>query len=441
VSAGRIVVADDSSLNRMLLCSMLQEAGYDVRAASDGREALALIETDPPELVLLDVQMPVMDGHAVCRELHRKPRLATIPVVFISALDDMSEKLKGFEAGGIDYVTKPFEPAEVLARVGTHVKLFRTQSELTRRNIELQRKNEQLQQAQERTERIFLALSEALPGTVLDDTYRLDEKIGEGGFGAVFRGTHLSLRRQVAVKVLRPSTLHDGAEQVARFRREGIAACRVVHPNAIEVLDFGVSSNGMAYLVMELLSGRTLGSLLFEKRTLPVSRCASIVIPICGALEAAHAAGIVHRDIKPDNVFLHQSETGEIVKVVDFGIARLLDDSQPGDTAPVTQVGSLIGTPTYMAPERLLGMPYDARSDIYSLGVLMYFALSNEMPFEKASPANIGEIMRLHLTTRPRSLTDHVPEVPERVADLVMRAIDYDPLQRPTLKEIASGLR
>jgi serine/threonine protein kinase len=145
--------------------------------------------------------------------------------------------------------------------------------------------------------------------------------------------------------------------------------------------------------------------------------------------------------VKPDNVFLHESEAGEVVKVVDFGIARLVDDAQPGDAAPVTQVGSLIGTPTYMAPERLLGMPYDARSDIYSLGVLMYVALSGELPFAVDSPSNVGEIMKLHLTAKPRPLSGRVAEVPEEVVAMVMRALDYDPARRPTLREIASELR
>ena len=435
MSSGRIVVADDNGINRALLTAMLEGAGYEVRAACDGREALAMIEGDAPELVLLDVQMPEMDGYAVCRALQSRPRLATIPVVFISALDDTNEKVKGFEAGGVDYVTKPFEPAEVLARVGSQVKLFRMQRELKQRNAELQRKNEQLVLAQERTQRIFLALSEALPGQVLDETYRLDEKIGEGGFGAVYRALHLRVRKPVAVKVLRPANLTDGEEQLARFRREGIAACRVAHPNAIEVLDFGVSSNGMAYLVMELLSGRTLGSLLRERRTLDLTRCGAIVAPVCAALEAAHAAGIVHRDVKPDNVFLHTNGTGEVVKVLDFGIAKLLDDSQPMD---ITQHGSLIGTPAYMAPERLLGTTYDERSDIYSVGVLAYTALSGEMPFAVDSPSNVGEIMKLHLTSKPRQLQ---ADVPAAVAAVIMRAIDYDPVRRPALREIASILR
>ena len=432
--AGHVVVADDSSVNRLLLTGILEDAGWRVRAACDGREALALIEREPPELVLLDVQMPELDGYGVCRELQSRPGLSSIPVVFISALDDISEKVRGFEAGGVDYVTKPFEPAEVLARLGTQVKLFRAQKELKKRNAELQRKNELLLQAQERTQRMFVALSEALPGTVLDDTYQLDEKIGEGGFGAVYRGMHLRLRKPVAVKVLRPS--HGGEDNLARFKREGIAACRVTHPNAIDVIDFGISSTGMPYLVMELLRGRTLGSLLRETGKLPLSRCADIMAPVCEALEAAHAAGIVHRDIKPDNVFLHQGETGEVVKVLDFGIAKLLDDPTALESE-ATQVGSLIGTPMYMAPERLLGSHYDARSDIYSVGVVLYVALSGEMPFEVEAP-RLAEMVKLHLTRKARPIE---ADVPEDVADAVMRALDREPEGRPPLREIVDVLR
>src|SRR5258708_29975112 len=203
--------------------------------------------------------------------IRRPPRSTLFPYTTLFRSDDVAEKVRGFQAGGADYVTKPFEPPEVLARVGSQLGLHRLQRELRERNIELQRRNEQLVLAQQRTERVFLALSEALPGTVLDDTYRLDVKIGEGGFGAVFHGEHLPLRRPVAIKVLRPSHA-AAAEDLARFRREGIAACRITHPNAVEVLDFGVSSNGIAYLVMELLRGRTLSAIVMEEPVQPVCR-------------------------------------------------------------------------------------------------------------------------------------------------------------------------
>jgi CheY-like chemotaxis protein len=262
VITGRIVIVDDSSLNRILLRGILEQDGYEVREAGGGAEALEVVRADPPELILLDIQMPDMSGFDVCKQLKEHPKLQAVPVIFISALDDVFDKVTAFECGGTDYVTKPFEAAEVLARVRSQVKLYRLQRELRQRNLDLQRRNEQLVREQQRTERVFLAFADALPGTVLEDTYRLEAKIGEGGFGAVFRGVHLRLQRPVAVKVLRPSTPSDSMEELERFRREGIAACRVAHPNAVEVLDFGVSSKGMAYLVMELLEGQTLAAVL-----------------------------------------------------------------------------------------------------------------------------------------------------------------------------------
>lgn len=436
MTIGRIVIVDDSPLNRMLLTGILEQAGYEVREAAGGAEALDLVRADTPELILLDIQMPDMSGYDTCRQLKASPRLAAIPVIFISALDDVFDKVAAFDAGGSDYVTKPFEPAEVLARVRSQLKLFRLQNELREKNLDLQRRNEQLVLAQQRTERVFLAFADALPGTVLAETYRLETKIGEGGFGAVFRGVHLRLRRPVAVKVLRPTAGRDSLEELERFRREGIAACRVAHPNAVEVLDFGISSRNMAYLVMELLEGKTLGALLTERRIIDIDRAAAIIGPVCEALGAAHNAGIVHRDIKPDNVFLHRSGDREVVKVVDFGIARLMDDGGSRDVA-LTQRGHLIGTPLYMAPERLLGEPYDSRSDVYSVGVLLYQMLCGDLPFAMTK-ADMPEMMRMHLTSAPRPLREVNASIPEPVADLVMRALARDPRHRPTVRELGA---
>jgi len=438
MSAGQVVVVDDTSINRILLSGILEDAGYHVRVASNGLDAITEITADPPEVVLLDIQMPELNGYEVCRRLKALPRLASIPVIFISALDEVSEKVKGFEAGGSDYVTKPFESAEVLARVGTQVKMFRLQRELRERNIELQRRNAELMRANEKTERVFLALSDALPGTVLDDTYRLDVKIGEGGFGAVFRGMHLGLQRAVAVKVLRPSTANAPGE-LARFRREGIAACRIAHPNAVDVLDFSVSSNGIAYLVMELLQGATVGTILRETPVLSAARTIEIIAPVCDALAAAHSAGIVHRDIKPDNIFLHRTPHGEVVKVVDFGIAKLMDDEQ--DAVPLTKRGGLVGTPLYMAPERLLGRPYDARSDIYSIGVMLYMMLTGAMPFPDAERPDMAEMVKMHLTRKPKPLHDVNPSIRESMEEVVMRALSSSPAMRPAAEELAERLR
>lgn len=227
MSCGRVFIVDDNANNLTLLARLLEDAGYEVRASNSGRRALQMARREPPEIVLLDIEMPAMDGYEVCRQLKADDAMRAIPVIFLSALDDVVDKVRGFEAGAVDYVTKPFEPAEVLARVATHLELFRLRRELELRNAELV-------EAHRRTDRVFSALAEALPGAVLDEKYRLDARIGSGGFGVVFRATHLDLDRPVAVKVFRPIPGNDSPEGLERFRREGLTASRVNHPSAVE---------------------------------------------------------------------------------------------------------------------------------------------------------------------------------------------------------------
>jgi serine/threonine protein kinase len=190
---------------------------------------------------------------------------------------------------------------------------------------------------------------------------------------------------------------------------------------------------------MELLHGKTMGALLRTSYTLPLARTAAIIAPVCDALNAAHAAGIVHRDIKPDNVFLHTASGGsEIVKVVDFGIAKLVDEAVPDNDA--TQLGTMVGTPGFMAPERFVGSTYDSRSDIYSVGVVLYVSVSGYMPFSVTSP-KISDMVRLHLTEKPKPLRLVTSGLDERFEELVMRMLDFDPERRPLLPEISKELR
>jgi CheY-like chemotaxis protein len=435
VDAGGILIVDDNPTIISLLGGVLRDAGYDVRVAREGARALEIAAARPPDLVLLDLRMPAMDGFEVCRRLKQDPALQPVPVVLISAVGEVDEKVRAFEAGAADYVTKPFEAREVLARVGTHVQLYRLRRELAAHNAELSKKNEELEQAERRTRHVFSALASALPGTVLDGKYRLEQKIGTGGFGTVFRAEHVELERSVAVKVFRPWEGNDSPEALQRFRREGIAACRVQHPNAVAVLDFGISSTGIAYLVMELLRGVTLVELLRTSGPLPLGRCIEMLLPVCGVLDVAHGVGLVHRDIKPDNIFLHRTPEGEVVKVLDFGIAKLMQDAETG----ATQLSrGLVGTPAYFAPERVMGLDYDGRADVYSVGVTLYLMLTGRLPFSLRKDGEPLIALMRHVTEPVPPL--EVEGLPHAVEALVRRSLAKDSDVRPTARELAREL-
>lgn len=299
-----------------------------------------------------------------------------------------------------------------------------------RKNQELQNANQELLQSQQQADRIFSALAEALPGTILDHKYRLDHKIGSGGFGAVFQGTQLDLNRKVAIKVFRPSSGNDSTTEVERFRREGMAACQINHPNAISVYDSGISEEGIAYIVMELLEGHTLSKELSEEKTLSLRRCRQILEPLCSVLTEAHRAGIIHRDIKPDNIFLHSTPTGEMIKVVDFGIAKLVSGSETGESN-LTRTGAIIGTPTYMAPERLSGKHCDGKADVYSVGVLLYEMLCGRLPFQMTEEGIIDLILR-QIKEQPESLRAWNPNIPHEIETLILKTLEKSPEARPS---------
>ena len=313
-------------------------------------------------------------------------------------------------------------------------------AELTETNRELAESRAATIRSARRSELIFSALSEALPGTVLDDKYRVEEKIGAGAFGTVYRGEHLLLHHPVAIKVFRPSVGHAALESLDRFRLEGISACRINHPNAVTVLDFEVSAESLAYLVMELLHGHSLADELRALGKLPATRCAQIATAVCAVLAEAHALGIVHRDIKPSNVFLHRSKGETTVKVIDFGIAKLTDETQELEIQSATVDGTFVGTPTYMAPERLGDGPYDGRVDVYAVGVMLYEMLAGRPPFQ-AAEGRYWPLAVMHAMQPPPPLGDFEPNVPAPLEALVMRALVKEPADRPTAAELGLELR
>jgi serine/threonine protein kinase len=397
------------------------------------------VRSRPPELILLDVNMPEMDGHAVCDRLKADARTERVPVIFLSALDDPREKVSAFRQGGVDYITKPFHVEEVLARVEGQLRLARLRALLEERNRELSARNAELLAWKSQADRIFSTLAEVLPGTTLDGKYLVGEKIGTGGSAIVYQGVQIASDRPVAVKVLRPQPGEDERHQRARrLLVEGVSAIRVEHASAVAVLDSGVTGAGIAYLVMELLRGRSLSAELAAVGPLAVERAARIFVPVCQALSEAHAAGVVHRDVKPSNIFLHRREDGqEIVKVVDFGIASLAEEAGLDES---TTVGRLAGTPAYMSPERFLGQGYGGGADVYGVAMALYEALGGRLPFAFPAGASLAAVVVTCLNEPPLPLRAVRPDVPEALAALVMRGLDKQPSRRPAIAQLLAGL-
>ncbi len=256
-----------------------------------------------------------------------------------------------------------------------------------------------------------------LIGIIIDKKYSIEHKIAEGGMSNIYLATHLQLDMSVAVKVMHERLLPD-ANAIKRFRREAQSAMKIRHTNAITVMDFGVTENNLVYLVMEYLQGMTLRDKLKKVPLLPLEDVNSIMQQVCAAVRVAHRHNIVHRDLKPDNIFLQKDGETEIVKVLDFGIAKL--DSFGISTENLTQVGNVLGSPQYMSPEQFGEEKVDVRSDVYSLGVILFELLTGQLPFTAPS---LAQLAYKHMSDRPPSILTLRPDLPASLDALVARLL------------------
>lgn len=262
-------------------------------------------------------------------------------------------------------------------------------------------------------------------GRLIDGKFTIDALIAEGGMGSVYRATQRSMNRHVAVKILHRAYSKD-AVVVRRFLREAKTASRLNHPNVITLFDYGQSESGDLYLMMELLSGESLGQLLEREGALEAERAVGILAQVLDGLHHAHQAGMIHRDLKPDNIFVRPGtgRSGEFAKVLDFGVAKI--QSVEGAEA-LTRTGMICGTPAYMSPEQAMGTDLDARSDIYAAGIVLYECLSGLRPFDSDSPVSI---LLSHVNDPPPPLVGRTP-VPSTVERILLQTLAKRPEDRP----------
>ncbi|MEP7269861.1 MAG: MFS transporter [Acidobacteriota bacterium] len=273
-------------------------------------------------------------------------------------------------------------------------------------------------------------------GLALDGRYRLEALLGHDSLGALYRARRIALGDTVAIRILRPSLINN-RQALDRFRRQALVATRIRHPNSVQIFDFVTSPDGAVYIVEELLSGQTLRDLIKAERGLTLSRVVSIFNQICGAVHAAHLSGIVLRDVTPDTIRIERLVDGrEVVKVGSTGLAKL--DAGAGAGGTMAGVASAEGPAAYMSPEMWLNRPLDSRSDVYSLGVMLFEVLTGALPFNAATRA---EMAQAHISFAPPDLSESRPDLDESVAAVVNRALSKEPAQRqPTALHFAAEL-
>lgn len=278
------------------------------------------------------------------------------------------------------------------------------------------------------------SFEEQAVGKTLDGKYRVDGFLKRGGMGAVYRGTHLMLNKPVAIKLIKPELVSSN-DVVQRFLREARAAAHLSHPNIVTVHDLGQTADGMLYIAMELVDGSSLKEIIVSEGAWEPERALRLIKGVASALALAHRKGVVHRDLKPQNIMVsHDSDGNEFPKLLDFGIAKTFEPTSPA----LTSTGMVLGTPHYMSAEQAKGQPADRRSDLYALGVILYEMLVGKVPFDDTS---IPQILIKHLSEPPKPPSAMGANIPKELEALVLRCLEKDPERRyQTAEELMVAL-
>ncbi len=389
-----LIVEDDLALLETLK-TFLEIENFDVLTADDGDKGFRLALQEKADLIVLDINLPTINGYEVCRKIRAKGIMTPIIMLSGEKREELDRAL-GLDIGADDFLLKPFGTKEFLARIN---------AVLRRSGLKVEETGEYYT----RTETIEIP-SQALPrGSTFAGRYEVVEELGRGGMGKVYRVTDKKIGEEVALKLLSPSIAAD-KKTIERFRNELKFARKISQRNVCRMFDLS-EEDGTPYITMEYVSGEDLKSLLKKTGQLTIKKAISIAKQICEGLSEAHRLGVVHRDLKPHNIMIDKEGNA---RIMDFGIARSMK------MKGITEAGTVFGTPEYMSPEQVEGKEVDPRSDIYSLGVILFEMVTGEVPFKGENALSVALKHKTDTPPVPRKLNPQIPESLNRVILICM---------------------
>lgn len=397
----RILIVDDNLDLAENMNAFLRARDHDVTEVHSVQDAFDQLSAGDFDLLLLDWELPDGDGIQICKAYRERDGRGGI--LMLTGRASAEDKVTGLTAGADDYLAKPFNIAEFGARVDAVLRRAATQKAMEP-----------------------LAFDESLVGKTLANAYLIEEVLGKGAMGFVYKATHKTIKRVVAIKVLSETNIGVGARK--RFEREAQAMSVLEHPNLVRIYEFGFAEKKVPYIVMEYVEGQPLNLTLRKEGPFAISDAIPLFIQICNGLEHAHEHGVIHRDLKPANIIV--GPEGKL-KVVDLGLAKFTEvaDEDMAKNNELTFAGEVFGSPAYMSPEQGTNRPLDQRSDVYSLACVMYEMLCGKLAFTALS---FIDVMNEKMNSKPPSLCEKFPNLkiwPE-LDRCIRKAMDPTPAKR-----------
>jgi non-specific serine/threonine protein kinase len=398
----KILIVDDDLALLETLKTFLEIENFEVFTADDGEKGFQRALQEKADLIVLDINLPVMNGYEVCRKIRAKGIMT--PIIMLSGEKrDELDKALGLDIGADDYLLKPFGTKEFLARIN---------AVLRRSGLKVEETGEYYT----RTETLEIPYPALSRGSTFAGRYEVVEELGRGGMGKVYRVTDKKIGEEVALKLLNPEIVAD-KKTIERFRNELKFARKIAQRNVCRMFDLS-EEGGTPYITMEYVDGEDLKSLLKKTGQLTIKKAIAITKQVCEGLAEAHRLGVVHRDLKPQNIMIDKEGN---TRIMDFGIARSMK------TKGITEAGTVFGTPEYMSPEQVEGLDVDPRSDIYSLGVILFEMVTGGVPFKGENALSVA---LKHKTDKAPAARELNPQIPESLNRVILVCMEKDREER-----------